>query len=165
MSFANILRARTAGLIRARFHFYVVPVTAAKSLGSVEACGCLVTCHGREAASNEAWDEWLESVTLYVKATTKPRLVIITGGGAPSPEQRKKFDRTVESHMAQMKIAIVSDSTFARGVVKAIRLFYPFYQSFALKELDDALRFLDVRPTDFVEVTRSAERLRASLPG
>ena len=59
----------------------------------------------------------------------------------------------------------MTDSTFARGVVKAIRIFYPFCQAFALKELDEAVDFLDVRSVEVVEVKRCAEELRASLSG
>src|SRR6185369_13842921 len=96
-------------------------------------------------------------------ATAKPRVLVITAGGSPTPEQRKRLESILHPHRARARVAVVTDSTFARGVVKAIRLFYPFCQAFAPKELDEALRFLDLRSVDFLEVTRYAEELRASL--
>lgn len=140
-------------------------MTAANLLVYGEVCGCIVTCQGREAVSNEEWNQWVEAVARYVKTTTTPRLLVFTLGGAPSPEQRKRFDQTIDPYVARIKVAIVTDSTFARGVVKAIRIFSPFFQAFAPKELDDALRFLDLRTTDFIEIARHLEALRARLPG
>lgn len=130
-----------------------------------ESCGCVVACQGRDPASNDEWRLFLEASARHMETTTRPRVLVITAGGAPTPEQRKNFDQISEKHRAGLKIAIVTDSTFARGVVRAIRLFYPFYQAFALSELDEALRFLEVRAMDVTVVKRFAEELRASLSG
>ena len=130
-----------------------------------EACGCIIVCQGKETASSEEVDPYLEAMVRYVEATTKPRVLVITAGGAPTPEQRKKLDRVIDPIREKIRIAVVTDSTFARGVVKAIRLLYPCYQAFALKELEDALRFLDVRSGEVIEVKRCAEELQASLSG
>ena len=162
-------------IIAGAFGANVLPVTAAKSsvppatatrmLAVGESYGCVVTCQGREPASTEEWSLFLEAAARHMETTTRPRLLVVTAGGAPSPEQRKKFDQISEKHRAGLKIAIVTDSTFARGVVRAIRLFYPFYQAFALSELDEALRFLGVRSVDVLVIKRFAEELRASLSG
>jgi hypothetical protein len=140
-------------------------VTSAKSLVFGEACGCIIVCQGKEAASSEESDRQLEALARYAEVTTKPRVLVISSGGAPTPEQRKELDQVIHPLRERIRIAVVTDSTFARGVVKAIRLLYPCYQAFALKELDDALRFLDVRSADVIEVKRCAEELRASLSG
>ena len=140
-------------------------MTAAKSLVFGEACGCLIVCQGKETAVDDEWSRYLEAAARYVGVTAKPRGLVITAGGAPTPEQRKKLDQIFHPHRARARVAVVTDSTFARGVVTAIRLFYPFYQAFALKELDEALRFLDLRSTEVIEVRRYAEELRASLSG
>ncbi|MFS8069916.1 MAG: STAS/SEC14 domain-containing protein [Byssovorax sp.] len=138
-------------------------MTVAKSLVVGEARGCLVVCQAREAAADDEWDQYMEAMARHVEATAKPRVLVITAGGSPTPEQRKRLELIIHPHLARIKFAIVTDSTFARGVVKAIRLFYPFCQAFALKEMDEALRFLDLRSVDILEVTRHAEELRASL--
>ena len=140
-------------------------MTATNLLVVGESRGCVVTCQGKEAASNEAWSRFLEAAARHMETTTRPRVLVITAGGAPSPEQRKMFDQICVAHRAGLKIAIVTDSTFARGVERAIRVFYPFYQAFALKELDEALRYLDVRSPDVIVVKRYAEELWARVSG
>ena len=149
--------------LRPRIRLYLVSMAATKLLAFGEAAGCLLVCQAAATARSDEWARYLEAVARYLKTNTKPRLLVLTAGGAPTPEQRRNIDLLLDPHRARMKVAIVTDSTFARGVVKAIRLVYPFYQAFARKELESALRFLDVRPADDVEVKRCAEELLAEL--
>lgn len=130
-----------------------------------EVCGCLVVCQGKAPPADDESSRYLEALARYVETTAQPRVLVITSGGAPNPEQRKKLDRITRQNRGQIKFAIVTGSTFARGVVKAIRLIHPFYQAFAPGEMDDALRFLDVRSADVLEVTGYAGELQASLTG
>jgi hypothetical protein len=138
-------------------------MAATKMIVSREARGCLVVCQGASAPSSDEWVGYAEGLTRYVATAAKPRLLVLTAGGAPTPQQRKSLDAIIEPHRARIKFAIVTDSTFARGVVKAIRLLSPFYQAFARSDVEGALRFLDVRPADDVEVKRCAEELLAEL--
>ena len=138
-------------------------MSVAKSLVLGEACGCLIVCQGRETAAHDEWNRYMEALARYVEATAKPRVLVITAGGSPAPEQRKRLELIIHPHRARIKFAIATDSTFARGVVRAIRLFYPFCHAFALEALGEALDFLDVRTVDVVEVKGRAEELRASL--
>ncbi len=70
---------------RARIRLYLVSMAATKLLVSGQACGCLVVCQGATAAGSDEWARYLEAVARYLATGVKPRLLVLTAGGAPTP--------------------------------------------------------------------------------
>ena len=52
----------------------------------------MVVCQGKEAALSDDWSRYMEALARYVGAIAKPRVLVITAGGAPTPEQRKRLE-------------------------------------------------------------------------
>ena len=60
-------------------------------------------------------------------------------------------------------IAVVTGSTFARGVLNGWALVRPGYRAFAPDKLDDAMRFLDITPSTMRDVEAMSWQLQAEL--
>lgn len=100
----------------------------------------------------------------YFTHSVRPRLLWITEGGLPSPSQRSwltngmaQFNTTI------IKTAVVTRSTFARGVVAGYSQMRPIYSVFSADELDEALNFLGVPLSDCPTVKALANELTSAL--
>ena len=109
------------------------------------------------------WDAFLAAIRSAIAAGMPERSLVISEGGAPSPSQRKRLDDAVAPLGRRLKVAIVTRSTFVRGVVNAFALAKPGYRAFAPERMDDAITYLDVRPSGAVEINAAVMRLRVRL--
>jgi hypothetical protein len=130
-----------------------------------EVRGCLLLVHGRDAPGDAEWSAYVESLRLYVERARMPRLLIVTEGGAPSPAQRSAVNKKAGPRYREAKVAVITASTFARGIVMAMRLVRGNIQAFAPEDLKEALRYLDVAPSDVAEINGAIGALRSELFG
>jgi hypothetical protein len=127
----------------------------------------MITVLGRSTIDDAEWDAYTEAITAGVAIGTPPNALVWTDGGAPSPSQRARLEKAtaMATSAGRLKVAILTDSTFARGVTNAMSLINRGYRAFSPTQLDDALAYLDVRPGRTDEVRTVLERLRAQLQG
>jgi hypothetical protein len=111
--------------------------------GLVEDCVLFIQ---RGPATDEEWGRYIEFLrrTLEAAATLFPGLVVSDSG--PTPKQRKLLEGVSERH-ASMRVAVITDSTFARGVTNALSMVRPTYRAFSSKDTDAALAYLKLRPS------------------
>jgi hypothetical protein len=123
---------------------------------------CSVAVFGSSALSDEDWDRYVASIQANL-GTSAPRALVIAGSTAPSTSQRARLEKVMGPVKAQAKVAIVTSSTFVRGVVNAFALITPGYRAFAPAQLDEAMAYLDVRATRFADLRALLDRLRAQI--
>ncbi|MCK6592642.1 MAG: hypothetical protein L6Q76_34230 [Polyangiaceae bacterium] len=125
--------------------------------------GCMVVVQTAEAPTEEDSAAYLKALIPYVDAVSALKVLVVTEGGAPGPAMRQQIDRIVHPHKSRTKFAIVTSSTFARGVLVAIRAINPFYRGFSPNDLEGALRYLEVPAFHVADVVRSVNALRAEF--
>lgn len=123
----------------------------------------MVVVQTAEAPTEEDAATYLKALAPYVNAVPAPKVLVVTEGGAPGPAIRQQIDRIVSPHKARTKFAIVTGSTFARGVLLAIRAINPFYHGFSPNDLEGALRYLEMPSFQSADVLRRVNALRAEL--
>ncbi len=104
--------------------------------------GCLILAHGEGPPTDEEWKQYIEVLARHFDEQVKVRILIVSGGGAPTPGQRAVMDKRFKREMHRARVALMTHSTFVRGVLKAFSLFSPVYRGFDLEDLDGALAHL-----------------------
>jgi hypothetical protein len=138
-------------------------MTQRQTLSFREVCGCLLLVHSEKPPIDREWDEYLAATTKYSSSHPRPRILIFTAGGTPSPSQRQRVEAIADVHYANTKVAVMTTSTFVQGVIKAFRLIRPIYQAFSPDRVDEALRYLEVSPSHTDEIRRTLAALRAEI--
>jgi hypothetical protein len=112
-----------------------------KTLAYGRVGNCLVLVHGEKPPTAEEW-------TAYVAFLRKnwvqrvSRLLVVTPGPAPTAKQRQEMNH---GWTCEGRIAIVTPSAIARGIVTALSWFSKdVYKTFAPQNLDDAVAFLEL---------------------
>ena len=134
-----------------------------KTMATGQVHGCFVLAHATEAPTEPEWDRYIEQMRAYIPQVPRLRILVVTEGGTPSPKQRQALDVVSKPVMNKSKIAVVTRSTFARGVVNAFALLYPVYRAFDPRDIDGALRYLDLSPAQMDDAKRRIDELRAEL--
>lgn len=124
---------------------------------------CIIAIFGGQAITDREWDAYLAAIEESTRRAAAARALVITGNVAPSPAQRRRLDAAIHSVREQLKVAIVTNSTFVRGVVSAFAIFVRGYRAFDEDALDEALAYLDVRGHHADEVRAAVIRLRARI--
>jgi hypothetical protein len=123
----------------------------------------VVVTHGRAPVPDLEAARYFDDLARYMAGTDRPRVLIWTDGSAPPPEHRKRLHQLL-NRFQSVRYAIVTDSTFVRGVVHALRLFHPVFEAFPPRQMHEALRYLEVLSTRSAEVLGALEHLHAELP-
>lgn len=119
--------------------------------------GCLhVTVQSEAEISAEEWKSWLTQITRA--GDDRLRLLIESHGGAPNAAQRREFVEKVR--YADTRIAVVTDSALARGVVTALAWLGQPLRAFTLGELAQALDYLALTRDEAESARRELMRLR-----
>lgn len=118
---------------------------------------------GRDNPSDTEWDRYVDFLEALRTPGPVARTLAITEGGAPSSAQRVRLEKRIGEARRGSKLAVVTSSTFARGVLNAWALVRPGYRAFAPERLDEALQFLDVSPLDIRDVKDVIAELQAEL--
>lgn len=128
----------------------------------------IVIVHGDSSPSDEEWAPWIEYNRRHFAEGGMVKLLIVTDGGAPSATQRQLTNETLAEFFLEnpkaVRGAIVTASTFVRGVVTALSWFNPGYTAFSPERMDDALKYLEVPPDRRPDVLALIKSLKAQLP-
>ena len=111
--------------------------------------------HGGQP-TDEEWSRW---VGLGVQRNgLEQRVLVESRGGGPTPKQRREI---VSANKADARIAIMTDSTFVRGIVTAFSWFDIKLRAFPLNGHDVAVKFLDLTAEETATVLEMLPRIRA----
>lgn len=102
----------------------------------------LIIRQNQNAPSDQDWDETLRLMTQNPLEMDRLKTLVVTDGGGPTPEQRKRLDRAMGGK--PVRTAVVSDSVKVRFIVSSVALLTAKIQSFKRTELEQAFKFLDL---------------------
>jgi len=125
-----------------------------------------VLVHTAVAPTDEEWDEWLEFYTFG-------SILVVTDGGAPTASQRKRMKDRVDvlqrmnaaPRKKDPRVAIITASSFVRGVITALRWFYyhEAYAAFPPEHYNEAMTYLEVPPRYHITLKTTVQALRVQL--
>jgi hypothetical protein len=149
-----------------------MPARDANDLLWREVRGVLVVVHGREAPTDERWQELVTAASLPLPDGTRtPRpwaaVLIYSLGGMPTVTQRAKLGTLLTVKAPAPPIALSSDSHLARGVLTAVRWLFPALRSmraFTLEQRSPALEWLGLDAETGEQVGAALTELLAALP-
>jgi hypothetical protein len=125
----------------------------------------IIVAFGAGTPDPDDWRGYMD----FLRQTLDPhrqRALIMPASSKLEAEQRRQLDAVTGPHAGRdRRLAVVTESTFARGFAKALSLFDPSYRAFHPREMDDALRYLDVSPAACGEVKRLAADLQRQVGG
>jgi hypothetical protein len=105
--------------------------------------GCLLLLRQNHGApSDENWAETLKLMSADAGAMDQMKVLVVTDGGGPTPDQRKRLERTMSGKT--VPTAVVSDSVKVRFIVSTVTLFTAKIQTFRRAELEQAFTFLNL---------------------
>lgn len=126
---------------------------------------CVVAIFGPTTMYDAEWEAFVAVIRDAIAAGIPARCLVISDGAAPGTKQRAKLEATLTPVRSRLKVAILTDSTFVRGVVNAFALVTPGgYRAFAPDRFDEAMTFLEMRPAQAEEIRAAVMRLRGRLP-
>jgi hypothetical protein len=130
-----------------------------------------VCVHNLRNPSKEEWDSYLEMSRAVRRAAgddlSNFKQLVFTDGGGPNVAQRKaSTDIAAGARNSEaLKVAVVSRSLVARGLVTAFRwLGFPL-RSFAPEELEETFAFLEVSRAEALDICLAVEELCAVVGG
>lgn len=128
----------------------------------------VVVVHTKAPPTDEEWDEYIEfNRANGVERGVITRYLVVTEGGAPTAAQRKLFHDAVtpllQKYPNVLRTAVVTPSTFVRGVMSALSLVNPIFRGFSPNEINDAYEYLSVPSVYRGDLEELVATLRASL--
>ncbi len=119
----------------------------------------LVLVHGTTAPTAH---EWLEYCATLKEAGTRPdtTLLVITGDAGPTPKQREELQRSAPP---DIRVAVVTGSPLARGIVTLLGWFNATIRAFTPAELTAAVTYLGVTESETPLVLERVAAMRAEL--
>ena len=116
--------------------------------------GLFVAVYGEQSPPDVEWARYLDTMRGILP---EDRLLIFSWGGGPNFKQRRELEEVVAQH--QGKVAVVTGSLVARGIVKAISWTGKQIRAFEFGRRDQALEFLDLDEPQATEALREARAL------
>jgi hypothetical protein len=109
-----------------------------------------------------AYTQALGALADQARQTKKPFFVLVfADAGAPSAAQREQAVKAGAGPPS--RTALISTSAVARGVITVFSWFNLSMKSFAPKEIEKALAFLDIPSTEIGPVWSEVRRVESSL--
>lgn len=128
----------------------------------------VILVHNKHAPTNEEWSEYIQFNT--ARGMAHGRLspyLIVSEGGAPTGAQRRAMHDAItpvlQRNPTLMRSAIVTPSTFVRGIVAAMHLVNPIFQAFSPDDMESAYAYLGIPPAYFRDVEAMIASLKAQL--
>lgn len=113
---------------------------------------------------NPSDDEWSDFMTRLRQDRGKYGCALIfTDGGGPSTMQRGQMNDAFEEMGFKGKVAVVTISRLARGIVTALSWFNPNVKAFTPLQINAALEYLEVPAKDQDKVRGELTRVRTQL--
>lgn len=124
---------------------------------------CFVVVRGTEPPSDSEFEWYLATIETALREGMPPRCLVLSQGGAPTPSQRGELAERLAIVEGAVKVAVLASSTYPRGVATALAGTQPGYRVFEPEDVEEALRFLGVRPSAEAEIRAVLDRLRAGV--
>lgn len=118
-----------------------------------------VAVYGDDSPTNEEWEVYLDVMRSLAPGY---RMIIFSSGGGPTTMQRRDLEKVTEGQDTA-RVAVVTVSRLARGIVTAIRWFNREIKAFEPSERDAALTFLGLSTAEGDDVLRLARDMAAEL--
>ncbi len=99
----------------------------------------LILRQNTQPPSDEEWDECLNLLSTDVEEV---QVLVITDGGGPSPEQRRRLDQALNG--SPVRVAVVSESVRIRFIVSSVAFLTRRIKSFSETEYTEALAHLEL---------------------
>lgn len=119
----------------------------------------LVLVQDAEPPSDTEWNDFLD---LLKSTMPKVKLLVVTRGGGPDVEQRKRLEVTLAG--ARFQTAVVSDSVKVRFVAATIALFHKEHRSFTEDEMDKAYEHLGLTDHECSQANSAVAEMVQRLP-
>ena len=116
-----------------------------------------VLVHAATSPDDTTWSRYVAEYGRVDRPRSFPRALVLSDGGGPSGAQRKALEEVAGD---DDRAAIVSASALPRFVVSMLTLRTPNIQAFAPREIDEAMRFLDLSSAERREVAAHVSELR-----
>jgi hypothetical protein len=99
-----------------------------------------------ETPSRQEWEGFLRLLSEMKAQLSKCKILIMTEGGGPDADQRKRLQMTLER--TPVRVAVVSDNLKVRFVASTIALFHRQHRAFGKLELPQAYEHLGMTLED-----------------
>ena len=133
-----------------------------KRVAFVEWEQCVLVAFGSRPPDDDEWKgytEFLRNLNGIIG-----RALIMSRGGTLESHRRKEVDAILDARWKRdRRLAVVTNSTVARGVVKALSLIDPTYRAFAPADMDAALTYLEIHRARWTEMKGLATSLDAQV--
>lgn len=117
--------------------------------------------HTKDNPTDEEWAEYVDFTVKNLAHFTST--MIITEGGAPNAMQRGSMNDLLEAKGFKQKVAVVTVSRLARGIVTALSWFNPNVRAFSTVQVPAALTYLDIPAADHEGILNEVRALRQKL--
>jgi hypothetical protein len=110
-----------------------------------------------QGPTDDEWNRWIALGGL--RAGLDKRVLVEARGGGPSAKQRKEIIATDQA--IDVRIAIMTESTFVRGIVTALTWFGISLRAFPLHSHELAAKYLELSADELQIALEVLPRLRA----
>jgi hypothetical protein len=124
---------------------------------------CFLVVRGQGEPTDVEFEWYLATIENALKEGMPPRCLVVTEGGAPSPEQRGELSRRLAIVEGAVKVAVLASSPHPRDVAAAVANAKPGYRVFEPEDLHEALAYLGIRPGAEAEIRVTLGRLKANV--
>lgn len=133
----------------------------ARTMFTREVGHLIISCQTTETPTDWEWREFLDSVTKNRSAATKTRILVLTDGGGPSPDQRKQLQRALSGQT--FRVAVVTDSIKVRFIVSSVALLNSSISTFSLSDIGRACEYLGLSKSEVDVALKVADELAYEL--
>ena len=118
----------------------------------------VVAVYGESSPTDADWERYMA----VVKGLTKPyRMVIFSAGGGPTTMQRRDVEEVTNGQ--QSRVAVVTTSRVARGIVTAIAWFNRDIKAFEPTKHVEAFTYLGLDDAERTKVLVAAKEMATEL--
>lgn len=125
----------------------------------------LISLHTTQPPDEEGWREYSQQLlALILQApddSSKGRRIVFTDGGSPNLVQRAEINKILSGRA--MKVAIISSSPAAQGVVTALNWYNPLIRLFSPGQLVEAWQHLGVTESARPFIRRELQLLLSAV--
>lgn len=122
----------------------------------------VILAHAAVNPSDAEWQQYARDIDRWISELAG--ILVVTDGGALTSGQRRELnDIFVRAGQKSFRVAVLSSSLLARGIVNALSLWNPGIRMFKPEAVDQALAHIGASldgPAVLAEVERVRQRLR-----
>ena len=135
-----------------------------KTISYTSVGGFLVVVLGTKPASPQDWHKYLEFIGLEAKQGGRQRVLLVSNGAALEAGQRRELEQTLRAYPNPgRRVALITGSTFVRGIIRALSIVDPSNRGFAPSEMEAALRYLEAPERLWAEMRQIATVFSADM--